>query len=201
MKTDKTIEVSAVVTPNCAIANRNHMSSQRTLQNPETKKNQKNHPILFRPPGLGGSKTQSNTALYTLGNVGPLMPGALSIKYPFGVLPMKIVHSIAGQPALHYLAAHADAFPRSQPLPHSTGSRQKPLRLQFCWPDQQTPLAGLKAPTERSSPAHPLPRILAFPARLPPRAVSGPACRKSAQHLPPAHRRTSLRERRHVRLR
>src|SRR5580698_8373287 len=97
MKTDKTIEVSAVVTPNCAIANRNHMSSQRTLQNPETKKNQKNHPILFRPPGLDGSKTQSNTALYTLGNVGPLMPGALSIKYPFGVLPMKIVHENRSQ--------------------------------------------------------------------------------------------------------
>src|ERR1700691_6765523 len=52
MNTDKTIEVRAVVTPNCAIANRNHMSSQRTLQNPETKKNQKNQPILFRPPGL-----------------------------------------------------------------------------------------------------------------------------------------------------
>src|SRR4029077_2281169 len=46
MNTERTIEVSAVVTPNCAIDNRNHMSSHRTLQNPETKKNQKNHTIL-----------------------------------------------------------------------------------------------------------------------------------------------------------
>src|SRR3982074_1579419 len=47
MNTESTIEVSAVVTPNCAIDNRNHMSSHRTLQNPETKKNQKNHTILY----------------------------------------------------------------------------------------------------------------------------------------------------------
>src|SRR5882762_5860915 len=47
MNTERTIEVSAVVTPNCAIDNRNHMSSHRTLQNPETKKNQKNHTILY----------------------------------------------------------------------------------------------------------------------------------------------------------
>src|SRR5580658_10006102 len=43
MNTERTIDVSAVVTPNCAIESRNQISSHRTLQNPETKKNQKNH--------------------------------------------------------------------------------------------------------------------------------------------------------------
>lgn len=45
MNTESTIEVSAVVTPNCAIDSRSQMSSHSTLQNPETKKNQKNHAI------------------------------------------------------------------------------------------------------------------------------------------------------------
>ncbi len=45
MNTERTMEVRAVVTPNCAIDKRNQMISQRTLQNPETKKKQKNHAI------------------------------------------------------------------------------------------------------------------------------------------------------------
>jgi hypothetical protein len=57
MNTESTIEVSAVVTPNCAIDNRNQISSHRTLQNPDNRKNQKNQPIPrlvigFFSPGL-----------------------------------------------------------------------------------------------------------------------------------------------------
>src|SRR5260370_23826499 len=76
MNTERTIEVSAVVTPNCAIDNRNQMSSHRTLQNPETKKNQKNHTILYclsqldfaLNAGIGDSYQLAArfTALYTL---------------------------------------------------------------------------------------------------------------------------------------
>src|SRR5215469_9617709 len=62
MNVDRTIEVSAVVTPNCATARRSQTSSYRRLQNPETKKKTKNQPIpnlsrqvlcmLFRGCGL-----------------------------------------------------------------------------------------------------------------------------------------------------
>jgi len=45
MNTERTIEVSAVVTPNCAIDSRNQMSSHKMLQNPETKKKQKSQAI------------------------------------------------------------------------------------------------------------------------------------------------------------
>src|SRR2546430_11611669 len=65
MKTDRTIEVSAVVTPNCAIDNRNHMSSHRTLQNPETKKNQKNHTILYCLPNWTSRSTQESETVTT----------------------------------------------------------------------------------------------------------------------------------------
>ena len=53
MKTESTIDVSAVVTPNCAIDNRNQISSHKTLQNPETKKNKKYHTINFCLSALG----------------------------------------------------------------------------------------------------------------------------------------------------
>jgi hypothetical protein len=41
MNTERTIETMAVVTPNCAMARRNHTSSYRTLQKPEMKKKTK----------------------------------------------------------------------------------------------------------------------------------------------------------------
>src|SRR4029077_14676795 len=46
MNMESTIDVRAVVTPNCAIARRSHTSSYSTLQNPEMKKNTKNHAML-----------------------------------------------------------------------------------------------------------------------------------------------------------
>jgi hypothetical protein len=45
MNTDNTIDVKAVVTPNCAIDRRNQISSYKTLQKPETKKKKKNQAI------------------------------------------------------------------------------------------------------------------------------------------------------------
>ena len=44
MKTDSTIETMAVVTPNCAMDKRSHISSYSTLQNPEMKKKVKYQP-------------------------------------------------------------------------------------------------------------------------------------------------------------
>ena len=41
MKTERTIDTMAVVTPNCAMERRSHTSSYRTLQNPEMKKKRK----------------------------------------------------------------------------------------------------------------------------------------------------------------
>ena len=41
MNVDRTMETRAVVTPNCAIASRNQISSYSIPQNPETKKNTK----------------------------------------------------------------------------------------------------------------------------------------------------------------
>lgn len=48
MKTERTMDVRALVTPNCAIDDRNQITSHKTLQNPETKMNQKNHAIDWR---------------------------------------------------------------------------------------------------------------------------------------------------------
>jgi hypothetical protein len=45
MNIERTIDTNAVVTPNCAIANRSQTSSYRMLQKPETKKKRKNHTI------------------------------------------------------------------------------------------------------------------------------------------------------------
>src|SRR5437868_12670897 len=42
MKVERTIETSAVVTPNCAIDSRSQTSSYKMLQKPDTKKNAKN---------------------------------------------------------------------------------------------------------------------------------------------------------------
>ena len=41
MKTERTIDTMAVVTPNCAMERRSHTNSYKTLQNPETKKKRK----------------------------------------------------------------------------------------------------------------------------------------------------------------
>jgi hypothetical protein len=43
MNVESTIETSALVTPNSAIDKRSQTSSYKMLQNPETKKNTKNH--------------------------------------------------------------------------------------------------------------------------------------------------------------
>ncbi len=42
MNMESTIEVNAVVTPNCAMASRSQTTSYRMLQKPETRKNRKN---------------------------------------------------------------------------------------------------------------------------------------------------------------
>jgi hypothetical protein len=42
---DRTIDTSAVVTPNCAIDSRSQIISYKMLQNPEMKKNTKNQII------------------------------------------------------------------------------------------------------------------------------------------------------------
>src|SRR6266849_5491903 len=52
MNVESTIETSAVVTPNWAIARRSQTSSYSTLQRPERKKKRKNQ--VIRPPSLSG---------------------------------------------------------------------------------------------------------------------------------------------------
>ena len=51
MNTESTIETMAVVTPNCAMANRNHTSSYKTLQKPEMRKKTKYQFTSLRFPG------------------------------------------------------------------------------------------------------------------------------------------------------
>jgi hypothetical protein len=62
MKAESTIEVSAVVTPNCAMASLSHTISYMMLQHPEMKKNTKNQPTM--PPKaaqLDGDDTRRTT--------------------------------------------------------------------------------------------------------------------------------------------
>src|ERR1700736_2220215 len=57
MKTERTIDTIAVVTPNCAIDSRSHTNSYSTLQNPEAIKKKKYH---FTPDLSGMGRVASD---------------------------------------------------------------------------------------------------------------------------------------------